>query len=83
MWGLLQLVERAQDWAKTLGINSCVHFRVANATLTFDHLMLTYPGPLQLVTIQWCACCSVTEKPGMPFALLWFCTGMETMQCKH
>ena len=54
----LQLIERASEWANTLGIDSCVNFRVANATIHFDNLLSTYPGPLQLVAIQWCACTS-------------------------
>jgi hypothetical protein len=51
-----QLVERAVQWAETLAIQGYVNFRVANATLAFDHFISTYPGALQLVAIQWCAC---------------------------
>ena len=50
----MQLVERAVEWTETLGVSGCVHFRVANATIAFERLLSTYPGPLELAAIQWC-----------------------------
>lgn len=71
----LQLIERANEWAKLLRISDFVDFRVANATVAFDHLLSTYPGPLELVAIQWCvvwlrvlimAVCVMAEEQMLP-----------------
>ncbi|OMO95186.1 tRNA (guanine-N-7) methyltransferase, partial [Corchorus capsularis] len=45
-----KLVKRAEFWAKELALNN-IHFIFANATVSFKHLISTYPGPLMLVSI--------------------------------
>ncbi|CAK7341711.1 unnamed protein product [Dovyalis caffra] len=45
-----QLVKRANFWVKELALSN-IHFLFANATISFEQLVLTYPGPLMLVSI--------------------------------
>ncbi|GLT54033.1 hypothetical protein SLA2020_272670 [Shorea laevis] len=45
-----KLVNRANLWMKELALSN-VHFLFANATVSFDQLVSTYPGPLMLVSI--------------------------------
>ncbi|KAL9234317.1 hypothetical protein vseg_009201 [Gypsophila vaccaria] len=45
-----KLVKRANIWAKELGISNS-HFIFANATVSFQQLVSSYPGPLMLVTV--------------------------------
>ncbi|URE09296.1 Putative methyltransferase [Musa troglodytarum] len=45
-----KLVERSQFWAEELGLAN-IHFMFANATVSFEPLVSTYPGPLMLVSI--------------------------------
>ncbi|CAA6669487.1 unnamed protein product [Spirodela intermedia] len=45
-----RLVERAQFWVKDLALGNIV-FLFANATVSFDQLVTSYPGPLVLVSI--------------------------------
>ncbi|XP_078437933.1 tRNA (guanine-N-7) methyltransferase [Wolffia australiana] len=45
-----KLVERAQFWVKDLDLSN-IYFLFANATVSFDQLVSTYPGPLVLVSI--------------------------------
>ncbi|KAG8051713.1 hypothetical protein GUJ93_ZPchr0001g29595 [Zizania palustris] len=45
-----KLVERTQFWVTELGLRN-VYFMFANATVSFDQIMASYPGPLSLVSI--------------------------------
>ncbi|KAF8025947.1 hypothetical protein BT93_F2700 [Corymbia citriodora subsp. variegata] len=45
-----KLAKRAQCWVKELGLKN-IHFLFANATVSFKHIISTYPGPLVLVSI--------------------------------
>ncbi|OMO85825.1 tRNA (guanine-N-7) methyltransferase [Corchorus olitorius] len=47
---VMQLVKRAEFWVKELALNN-IHFIFANATVSFKHLISTYPGPLMLASI--------------------------------
>ncbi|XP_042501998.1 tRNA (guanine-N(7)-)-methyltransferase-like isoform X2 [Macadamia integrifolia] len=48
-----KLVKRAQFWVKELALNN-VYFMFANALVSFEQLVSSYPGPLMLVSIlQW------------------------------
>ena len=47
-----KLVARARKWAETLGAGN-VSFMLANATVSVDSLLEGYPGPLDLVCIQF------------------------------
>ncbi|KAK7813317.1 trna (guanine-n(7)-)-methyltransferase [Quercus suber] len=44
------LVKRANFWVKELALSN-IHFLFANATISFNQLVSTYPGPLMLVSI--------------------------------
>ena len=48
----LQLVDRGNQWARLTPHAGRVHFHTANATVSLDSMLSSYPGPLQLVTIQ-------------------------------
>lgn len=45
-------MERANEWAKLLDLHNSVHFMMANATVSLESMLATYPGPLSLVTVQ-------------------------------
>ncbi|KAI9383360.1 hypothetical protein POPTR_013G070800v4 [Populus trichocarpa] len=45
-----KLVKRAEFWVKELALTN-MHFLFANATISFRQLVLSYPGPLMLVSI--------------------------------
>ncbi|KAF0916676.1 hypothetical protein E2562_010525 [Oryza meyeriana var. granulata] len=45
-----KLVERSRFWVTELGLRN-VYFMFANATVSFDQIVWSYPGPLSLVTI--------------------------------
>uniref|UniRef100_A0A1J3FJ51 tRNA (guanine(46)-N(7))-methyltransferase n=1 Tax=Noccaea caerulescens TaxID=107243 RepID=A0A1J3FJ51_NOCCA len=45
-----KLVKRANFWVNELGLSN-VHFIFANAMVSFDQLISSYPGPLELVSI--------------------------------
>ncbi|KAK7287200.1 hypothetical protein RIF29_00328 [Crotalaria pallida] len=45
-----KLVKRAELWVKDMVLDN-VHFLYANATISFKHLVESYPGPLQLVSV--------------------------------
>ncbi|KAB5529662.1 hypothetical protein DKX38_019743 [Salix brachista] len=45
-----KLVMRAEFWVKELALTN-IHFLFANAAISFRQLVLTYPGPLMLVSI--------------------------------
>ncbi|WRX23376.1 tRNA (guanine-N-7) methyltransferase [Theobroma cacao] len=45
-----RLVKRAGFWVKELALSN-IHFIFANASISFKHLVSTYPGPLMLVSI--------------------------------
>mmetsp|Transcript_15948 Transcript_15948/g.44534 ORF Transcript_15948/g.44534 Transcript_15948/m.44534 type:complete len:336 (-) Transcript_15948:24-1031(-) len=47
------IVRRANLWAKELGQSSSVYFTNANGTVSVDSILSSYPGELQLVTIQF------------------------------
>lgn len=47
------LVERANSWAARLGASRHVAFMYANASLWLGQLLHSYPGPLDLVCIQY------------------------------
>ena len=48
----MQLIERANEWAKELRLNTAVSFQHANATVSLASMLASYPGQLQLATIQ-------------------------------
>ncbi|XP_074585464.1 uncharacterized protein LOC141841223 [Curcuma longa] len=45
-----KLVERSQFWVKELRLEN-IHFMFANAMVSFESLVASYPGPLTLVSI--------------------------------
>lgn len=45
-----KLVKRAEVWVKDLALKN-IHFLFANATISFKHLVTSYPGPLMFVSI--------------------------------
>nr|GMC71323.1 tRNA (guanine-N(7)-)-methyltransferase [Ipomoea batatas] len=45
-----KLVTRAMYWVNELGLRN-IHFMFANATISFERIVSTYPGPLALVSI--------------------------------
>uniref|UniRef100_A0A0E0C395 tRNA (guanine(46)-N(7))-methyltransferase n=1 Tax=Oryza meridionalis TaxID=40149 RepID=A0A0E0C395_9ORYZ len=45
-----KLVERSQFWVTELGLRN-VYFMFANATVSFNQIVSSYPGPLSLVSI--------------------------------
>ncbi|XP_068635285.1 uncharacterized protein [Aristolochia californica] len=45
-----RLVKRSQFWVNELGLRN-IHFIFANATVSFEQLVSSYPGPLMLVSI--------------------------------
>ncbi|KQK08215.1 hypothetical protein BRADI_2g40507v3 [Brachypodium distachyon] len=45
-----KLVERTQFWVTELGLRN-VYFMFANATVSFEQIVSSYPGPLLLVSI--------------------------------
>ncbi|CAL1382141.1 unnamed protein product [Linum trigynum] len=45
-----KLVKRAESWVKDLALTNA-HFIFANAAVSFRHLVVSYPGPLTLVSI--------------------------------
>ncbi|XP_026409419.1 uncharacterized protein LOC113304502 [Papaver somniferum] len=45
-----KLVDRAQLWVKELSLSN-IYFMFANATVCFDQIVSTYPGPLTFVSI--------------------------------
>lgn len=47
------IIKRANEWAKHLGLDQRVHFVRSNATVSIATLLETYPGPVELVTIQY------------------------------
>lgn len=63
---VLQLVARANEWAQELRLNRRALFDQANATVSIESMLSTYPGPLQLVTVQVPVLESIFEAP-----LLW------------
>ncbi|GAB4814778.1 hypothetical protein N2152v2_001824 [Parachlorella kessleri] len=48
-----QCVERAQKWSDALGFSGRVRFCHSNATVSLGTMLETYPGALDLVTIQF------------------------------
>ena len=54
-------MDRGNQWARLTPHAGCVHFHTANATVSLDSMLSSYPGPLQLVTIQ-VGCCAVPER---------------------
>jgi tRNA (guanine-N7-)-methyltransferase len=47
------VVDRANRWAETLELQRKVRFVLANATVSVEHMLRSFPGPLSLVTIQF------------------------------
>ncbi len=47
------VIKRANEWAKHLGLDTRVHFARSNATVSLKTMLETYPGPVELVTIQF------------------------------
>ncbi|XP_065853269.1 uncharacterized protein [Euphorbia lathyris] len=45
-----KLVKRAEHWVKELALGN-IHFMFANARVSFQQLVLNYPGPLMFVSI--------------------------------
>lgn len=45
-----KLVQRSLFWVKDLALRN-IHFMFANATISFEHLVSTYPGPLIFVSV--------------------------------
>ncbi|KAL6749289.1 putative methyltransferase-domain-containing protein [Haematococcus lacustris] len=48
-----QLVGRANEWAERLGFKGKVVYVHANATVSLASMLATYPGPVQLVCVQF------------------------------
>lgn len=47
-------MERANQWAQISEVGDRVRFQLANATVSLDHMLSSYPGGVELVTIQVC-----------------------------
>eukprot|EP00929_Paragymnodinium_shiwhaense_P014562 TRINITY_DN12247_c0_g1_i1.p1 TRINITY_DN12247_c0_g1~~TRINITY_DN12247_c0_g1_i1.p1 ORF type:complete len:376 (+),score=101.20 TRINITY_DN12247_c0_g1_i1:75-1202(+) len=47
-----KLVERAQAWSERMGLRNC-KFLFTNATVSFKSLLASYPGPIELVSMQF------------------------------
>jgi tRNA (guanine-N7-)-methyltransferase len=47
------VVDRANRWAENLELQRKVRFVLANATVSVENMLKTFPGPLSLVTIQF------------------------------
>lgn len=47
------IIHRANEWAKHLNLDRRVHFVRSNATVSVATMLETYPGPIELVTIQF------------------------------
>merc|ERR1712151_1129717 len=47
-----KLVQRANEWAKRLNLTNC-HFVFTNATVSWKSLLQSYPGPIELVSMQF------------------------------
>jgi tRNA (guanine-N7-)-methyltransferase len=47
------IITRANEWASHLGLDRRVHFVRSNATVSISTVLETYPGPIELVTIQF------------------------------
>lgn len=47
-----KLVQRAQTWADRLGLKNC-RFIFTNATVSWKSLLQSYPGPVELVSMQF------------------------------
>lgn len=47
------VVDRANRWAENLELQRKVRFVLANATVSVEHMLRSFPGPLSLVTIQF------------------------------
>ncbi|CAG9462929.1 unnamed protein product [Pedinophyceae sp. YPF-701] len=48
-----KMAERANKWAKLLGLDGNVHFLATNATISMKSLLEKYPGDLDLVCVQF------------------------------
>ena len=48
-----KLVERANRWAELIQLGGRVHFAFCNATISMRTLLGSYPGQLDLVTVQF------------------------------
>ena len=67
---VVQLIERANEWAKELKLSTAVSFQHANATVSLASMLATYPGQLQLATIQ----ARFTTISWLPCSNPWDCT---------
>jgi tRNA (guanine-N7-)-methyltransferase len=47
------IIKRANEWSKHLGLHKRVHFVRSNATVSIATMLETYPGPIELVSIQF------------------------------
>lgn len=47
------IIHRANEWAKHLDLDRRVYFVRSNATVSVATMLETYPGPIELVTIQF------------------------------
>jgi tRNA (guanine-N7-)-methyltransferase len=49
----LQLVERANKWAKELGVSGQVHYVFTNVSVSLARLLQAYPGPVISLAAQF------------------------------
>ncbi|GAX74325.1 hypothetical protein CEUSTIGMA_g1774.t1 [Chlamydomonas eustigma] len=47
------LMSRANQWAESVNLSGSVHYRVSNAGISMPSLLQHYPGPVQLVCVQY------------------------------
>jgi len=47
------VIDRANRWAEALNLSDRVHFVLSNATVSLEHMLASYPGSIDLVTIQY------------------------------
>lgn len=47
------IIERANKWAHLIGLGSMCHFVSANATVSYESCLASYPGPIELTCIQF------------------------------
>lgn len=47
------IIERANKWGELIGLGKTCHFVAANATVSYESCLSTYPGPIELSCVQF------------------------------
>lgn len=45
-------MDRANDWSRAMGLSGQVHFVYASANVQLGNLLQSYPGEVDLITVQ-------------------------------